>query len=195
MIQLATARAVYDASAESYVRFVGTEISTATEGPVDRSLLMAFVELVGAAGGAPVADVGCGPGRVVAYCAAHGLDVVGIDPSRAMLDEARRARPDIQFYEGRIDDLPIDTGSLRGVVCWYSIIYTPPERLDDALAELRRALEPGGLLLLAFQTGDGQAVHRDDAHGTGLPLTLYLHGVADLVRRLEQTGFVVHTTA
>jgi hypothetical protein len=39
-------RAVYDMAAPRYVQFVGTEISSATEGPIDPSLLVAFVELV-----------------------------------------------------------------------------------------------------------------------------------------------------
>jgi SAM-dependent methyltransferase len=189
------ARAVYEAAIERYVGFVGTEISAATEGPIDRWLLVAFVELVATGGGARVADVGCGPGRVAAYLAAHGLDAIGIDVSPAMLVEARRAHPDIEFEEGRLDDLPITAGALAGAVCWYSIISTPPERLDEVFAELRRVLEPGGHLLLAFQAGDGEATHRTDAHGTGLPLIIYRHGLGDLTRRLERAGFVVHATA
>jgi SAM-dependent methyltransferase len=192
---VAAARAVYDVSTKRYVSFVGTEITAATEGPVDRSLLRAFVEFVAASRSARVADVGCGPGRVAAYLAAKGLDAIGIDVSPAMLAEARRAHPDIEFAEGRLDDLPIADGALAGAVCWYSIIYTPPERLDDAFAELRRVVEPGGHLLLAFQAGDGGPTHRTDAHGTGLALTLYRHWLGDLTLRLERARFVVRATA
>ena len=192
---VAAARAVYDASANRYVEFVGTEISAATEGPIDRSLLTAFVELVEAGDGDRVADVGCGPGRVAAYLARRGLDVVGIDVSQAMVMEARRAHPNIAFTMGRLDDLPLATGAFAGAVCWYSIIYTPPERLDDVLAELGRVLAPCGQLLLAFQTGDGEASHLSNAYGTDLPLTNFRHGLRDVARRLEATGFVVHATA
>jgi SAM-dependent methyltransferase len=192
---VAAARAVYDAWAERYVGLVGTEISEATECPVDRALLMAFVDLVAVSHGVRVADIGCGPGRVAACLAANGLDVIGIDVSSAMLAEARRAHPDIEFQEGRLDDLPIAGGALAGAVCWYSIIYTPPGRLDQAFAELQRVLEPGGHLLLAFQAGDGCPMHRTDAHGTGLALTVYRHRLGDLTRRLERARFVVHATA
>jgi len=77
-----SARAVYDVTASRYIEFVGTQIGSATEETIDRSLLTAFVELIrdGPAGG--VADVGCGPGRVAAFLAQHGLDVVGVDVSR-----------------------------------------------------------------------------------------------------------------
>jgi len=189
------ARAVYDASAERYVEFVGTAISDRTEAAVDRAMLGAFVELVRATGGGQVADVGCGPGRVAAYLREHGLDAIGVDPSGAMLAEARRAHAGIEFVEGSLDALPVPAGSLAGAVCWYSIIYTRPDRLGTGFAELRRVLVPGGHLLLAFQAGDGTGVHLADAHGTGLPLTSYRHACADVVERLGLAGFVVHGTA
>lgn len=192
---MTSAQAVYDASASRYVESVGITIGTATEGPIDRALLFAFVEFVANGRQGQVADVGCGPGRVAAVLAAHGLDAIGIDPSVAMLEEARRAHPHIDFREGCLDDLPVEAESLTGAICWYSIIHTPPERLDDAFDELRRVLEIGGHLLLAFQAGVGDAVHRTDAHGTGLPLTSYRHKIEDVTRRLDRAGFEVHATA
>ena len=192
---VAAARAVYDASADRYVEFVGTEISSATEAPVDRALLSAFVDLVRAGTSWRVADVGCGPGRVAAFLATHNLDVVGLDVSGAMLAAARIAHPDIRFEEGLLDDLPIEEASLAGIVCWYSIIYTPPERLDDAFTELERVLSPGGYLLLAFQAGTGDPVLRAEAHGTALSLTSFRHNLGDVTRRLEHAGLEVRATA
>jgi ubiquinone/menaquinone biosynthesis C-methylase UbiE len=192
---VAAARAVYDASAERYVKFVGTELSTATEGPIDRSMLTAFVELLGSGPDTHVADVGCGPGRVAAFLAAHGLNVIGVDVSPAMLAEARRAHPDIQFEEGCLHDLPITEGSLQGVVSWYSIIYTPPGRLVAVFAELMRVLKSEGQVLVAFQAGSDQPVHRTAVHGTNLSLTSYRHGLDDVTRRLEEAGLKVHATA
>ncbi len=190
----AHATAVWDASADRYVEFVGTDISGATEGPVDRALLAAFVELVASRPGGLVADVGCGPGRVAAFLARSGLSVVGIDPSAELLARACLAHPAITFDQGRLDDLPIADASLTGAVCWYSIINTPPAELDRCLVELHRAIEPGGHLLVAFQSGGGEAVVRSDAHGTGLPLTSYRHGVADVIRRMEAAGFELRAT-
>jgi ubiquinone/menaquinone biosynthesis C-methylase UbiE len=189
------ARAVYEASADMYVRFVGTEISSATEAPVDRSLLLAFVELVNTGASKRVADVGCGPGRVASFLAAHDLDVVGLDPSPAMIAAARIAHPGIEFEEGQLDDLPVQEASLAGVVCWYSMIYTPPELLGDAFAELRRVLGPGGYVLLAFQAGGGEPALRTDVHGTALSLTSFRHRLEDVTRRLEDAGLSVRATA
>ena len=192
---VAAARAVYEASADTYIQFVGTEISAATETAVDRALLRAFVDLVKEGTSMRVADVGCGPGRVAAFLAMHHLEVVGLDPSPAMLAAARIAHPDIRFEEGQLDDLPIAEESLAGVVCWYSIIYTPPEHLGDAFAELARVLRPGGYLLLAFQAGSGEHVLRTDAHRTALSLTSFRHSLGDVTGRLEDAGLSVRATA
>jgi ubiquinone/menaquinone biosynthesis C-methylase UbiE len=190
---VATARAVYEKAAPSYVQFVGTEISSATEGPIDRSLLAAFIELIKRNPIGRVADVGCGPGRVAAFMAERGLDVVGVDVSQAMLTVARTAHPHIMFEEGRLDNLPIETGVLAGAVCWYSIIYTPPDRLAEAFKELARVLLPAGFLLLAFQA-EGEPVHRADAQGTRLPLTSYRHSVRQVASCLEEAGFKIYST-
>jgi 2-polyprenyl-3-methyl-5-hydroxy-6-metoxy-1,4-benzoquinol methylase len=72
-------RAAYDATAEFYARVVGTEVSPDFEGPLDRALLAAFAEVVQTRAGV-VADIGCGPGRVAAFLAARGVEVVGVDP-------------------------------------------------------------------------------------------------------------------
>ena len=189
---VSTARDVFDEAAQSYVQFVGTEISSATERPVDLSMLVDFIGLIKSQAISRVADIGCGPGRVAAFMADHGLDAVGVDVSRAMLAIATTAHPHIDFEEGRLDALPIESGVLAGAVCWYSIIYTPPDRLSESFDELARVLLPGGYLLLAFQTG-GEPVHREDAFGTHLPLTSYRHGVQEIADCLVNTGFKIST--
>jgi len=190
---VATARDVYDLAAQSYVDFAGTVLSLATEGPVDRSLLAAFVELVERHDDRRVADVGCGPGRAAAFLADRGLDVIGVDVSRALLGVARAAHPHIEFREGQLNALPFESTTLAGVVSWYSIIHTPPDRLSESFVELARVLVPGGYVLLAFQA-EGEPVHRDDAFGTHLPLTSYRHSLQVVVDCLEGASFTIYAT-
>jgi hypothetical protein len=64
---LAAIRESYDTVAADYARLVAAPDAM---DPVSRSMLAAFAELVGAAGLGPVADLGCGPGRVTAHLAA-----------------------------------------------------------------------------------------------------------------------------
>ena len=190
---VSTARAVYDAAAGTYVEFTGTELNSATEHPVDRALLGAFIDLIKEQPVRRVADVGCGPGRVASLRADHGLDVVGVDVSAAMLAIAGAAHPHVEFVGGQLDALPIGSGELAGAVCWYSIIHTPRHLLAEAFDELARVVIPGGHLLLAFQA-EGEPLDREDAFGSGLPLTSYRHSVRDVVDPLEESGFTISTT-
>lgn len=187
-------QAVYDAAASRYVEFVGTEISAKTESALDRSMLTAFSELLREGPAGPVADVGCGPGRVAAFLADRGLDVVGVDVSEALLAAARRAHPSIRFELGRLDRLPLETKSIRGVVCWYSIIHTPPDQLQACFAELMRVLVPGGSVLLGFQSGEGEPVRREAALGTSTALTNYRHSERAVTTLLERAGFTTQAT-
>lgn len=184
-----TTRAVYDASASAYAEAVGTEVTSAFESTIGRAFLTAFAERLE---GRAVADVGCGPGRVASFLATRCPDVVGVDVSPAMLQVARTAHPHIRFEQGRLDDLPFPDASLAGVVCWYSVIHTPPEKLDAAFSELARVVAPAGRLLLGFQSGDGASVHRQDAYGSGHPLTSYRHDPEDVARRLRGAAFALH---
>ncbi len=60
----------------------------------------------------PVLEVGCGTGRIALELARQGYSVTGIDPSAAMLAEARRKAEDdaldVTFIEGRVQDLVLE---------------------------------------------------------------------------------------
>jgi SAM-dependent methyltransferase len=183
---LSPTRATYATVAESYDDFA----PPVREDVEDRALLTAFADL---AGGGPVADLGCGTGRVTAYLASLGLDVSGIDLTPEMLAIARRDHPELRFSEGSLLALDLPDGGLAGAVAWYSIIHTPPSRLPAVAAELFRVLRPGGYLQLAFHIGDRRH-HRSDGYGhEGFSLDIYwlpVDGVCDL---MSDAGFEVMT--
>lgn len=182
-------RAVYDATAGAYAAAIGTELNPDFEGPIDRALLGAFVELVG--DGAPVADLGCGPGRVAAFLAGHRVRAIGFDLSESMVQIARAAHPGVPFGAGDLAHLPVADGALAGAVCWYSIIHTPAHRLPALFTEVGRTMVPAAPLLVAFQTDDDQRIDREDAHGSGLPLTSFRHHADTVTAALRDAGFDV----
>jgi SAM-dependent methyltransferase len=190
---LAATRAAYDAVAADYADLLRDEL----EGrPLDRALLAAFAELVQTAGGGPVAEAGCGPGRVTAHLAGLGLQISGVDLSPGMLAVARRAHPGLPFTEGRLDALPLASGALAGLVAWYSVIHTPPARLGDVFSEFSRVLRPGAELLLAFQAADGkihEKVHLSHAYGHTISLDAYRLAPARIEALLTAAGLVTHT--
>ncbi|MDV6011113.1 class I SAM-dependent methyltransferase [Haloechinothrix sp. LS1_15] len=67
---------------------------------MDRALLGCVAELVRADATGPVADVGCGPGRITAHLHALGVPTFGIDLSPQMIAAARRSYPELGFEEG-----------------------------------------------------------------------------------------------
>jgi len=138
--------------AEHYAEFV--QDPTNTE-PLGRALIGVFADLVRSfRHDGRVADVGCGPGHLSDLLDRMGLPVRGIDLSPSLIDLARHNRPDLPFEVGSILELGIADCALSGVLAHYSIIHTPPEHVPTALAEFARVLEPGGYLLMGFQSGN-----------------------------------------
>ncbi|MEU6414330.1 class I SAM-dependent methyltransferase [Microbispora sp. NPDC046933] len=164
------ARAAYDAVAADYADRLRRRLD---DEPFERAMLAAYAELVRASGvPGPVADVGCGPGRITAHLHSLGLDVFGVDLSPGMIAVARRDHPGLRFEEGSMGALDIADEALGGVVAWYSIIHTPPERQPAVLAEFHRVLAPGGHLLLAFQVGD-EPFHATEVFGRQVGLDFH----------------------
>ncbi|MEV5407682.1 class I SAM-dependent methyltransferase [Thermopolyspora sp. NPDC052614] len=177
---LSTVRSAYDVVADLYAETFRGALDAQ---PLDRAMLAVFAELVRSSGGGPVADVGCGPARLTGHLASLGLDVFGTDLSPEMIRLAREAYPDLRFDVGSMTDLKAADGALGGVLAWYSVIHTPPERLPEIFAEFRRVLAPGGHLLLGFQaTDDPKCLTEAFDHKVTLAYKLSVDGVADLLR-------------
>jgi SAM-dependent methyltransferase len=180
-------RRSYDAVAGTYAELFGDELAGK---PLDRALLAAFAETVSG----PVADLGCGPGHVTAHLHGLGCAASGVDLSPEMVAVARRAYPALSFSVGDMTQLDITSGSLGGIVAFYSIIHLPPDRLPAALAEFARVLAPDGQILLAFQTGAGEVRHQTDWHGHAVALDHYRRSPADITSHLAAAGLHVHAT-
>lgn len=101
---LAETRDSYDALAAGHPDWLNSDLD---DRPLDRALLAAFAELVRAGGNGPVADVGCGSGRVTTLLSDLGLDAFGVDVSPGMVSLARRNHPQLRFDEGSMLELDI----------------------------------------------------------------------------------------
>lgn len=92
--------------------------------------------------GRRVLDLGCGKGRFGRALARRGADVVGLDLSTAML----RSAYGLERVRGSVRRLPFASGSFDRVVAVEVLEHLPPAAWDQALAEIRRVLAPGGVL-------------------------------------------------
>ncbi|HTJ31932.1 MAG TPA: methyltransferase domain-containing protein [Dactylosporangium sp.] len=116
-------------------------------------------ELLRPAGGALVADVGCGTGRAVAELAGLGARAVGVDGDGTMLAAARERFPGIDVRAGDAAALPFEAGELRGYRA-DKLFHLLPDP-DFALAEARRVLAPGGRIVLVGQDWDTIVIDSD----------------------------------
>ncbi|MBK5223556.1 MAG: class I SAM-dependent methyltransferase [Acidimicrobiia bacterium] len=130
-----------------------------------------------------VLDVGCGPGHITAHLRSLDVDAAGIDLVPEFVDHARATRPDGRYELGSMHQLPVPDGSVAGILAWYSLIHTPPGDLDGVLAELRRALAPGGTLVAGFFDGDEVVPFEHKV------VTAYFWPVDEMSARLRRAGF------
>ena len=180
-------RDAYDTVAADYSDLLRTALP---DKPFDRAMLVAFAELIKAAGLGPVADLGCGPGHVTAFLHGQGLNVFGVDLSSQMIAIATNDYPAMRFQVGSIRALALESGTLGGITAWYSIIHTPPAQLPATFDEFSRVLVEGGYLALAFQVGNEQ-VHIEQAYGHSISLDAYRMDPNDTADLMASAGFLV----
>jgi SAM-dependent methyltransferase len=183
--KLASLEAGYDKVAGHYVERIFDELD---HKPLDRLLLDRFAETVGRSG--RICDLGCGPGHVTNYLHQHGANVFGIDLSSAMVDQARQLCPGIEFNTGNMLSLELEPESLAGIVAFYSIIHVPRDEVVTALCEMKRVLEPGGRLLLAFHIGD-EIMHLDEWWGESVSVDFVFFQPDEMRNYLERAGLEI----
>ncbi len=104
-------------------------------------------ELMQISRGDHVIDIGCGPGNAIRTAARQGARATGVDPSRSMLRVARATTRDrtVRWAEGSAESLPVPDGS--ATVVWALATVHHWRNVPEGLAEIHRALSPGGRLL------------------------------------------------
>jgi ubiquinone/menaquinone biosynthesis C-methylase UbiE len=185
LLETETTRESYDAAASGYAEHLFSELD---HKPLDRHLLNRFAEEL--RGGGTAADLGCGPGHVTSYLHAQGLSMVGVDLSPGMVGVARARVPDGEFRVGDMSTLDFADGSLAGVVSFYSIVHFDGESLSSIFREMRRVLQPEGLVLMSFHIGS-ETVHLDDLFGAAVSLYFRFHQPEAVIASLCSSGFRV----
>jgi SAM-dependent methyltransferase len=92
-------------------------------------------------------DVGCGEGRFCRMLKPHGVDVVGVDPTPALIAAARSRDTGGVYLEAPAERLPFGSATFDLVVSYLSFIDIPD--IESAIPEMARVLRPGGVLLIA----------------------------------------------
>jgi SAM-dependent methyltransferase len=171
----------YSRRAAEYTELFG---SMSAAHPSDRQLVATWAG--GIAG--QVIDAGCGPGQWTNFLNELGRPARGVDLVPEFIERARLAYPGIPFQVGSLNDLDVDTGTVGGVLAWYSLIHQQPNTIGIPLLEFHRILSPGGTLLVGFF--EGLVVERFD-HAI---IPAYRWSVNALCDELTVAGFEVLET-
>lgn len=175
----------YDRIADEYASRIFSELK---HKPLDRELLNRFASEV--AGHGEVCDMGCGPGHVARYLHDTGANIFGLDISPRMLEQARQLNPDIRFQEGNMLSLGLPDSRLAGIVAFYAICNIPKEFLPVVFLEMKRVLQPRGLLLIAFHAGD-KTLHENELWGRVISMDFFLYQPLIIRRYLEEAGYLI----
>lgn len=154
------------------------------------------LDLIDAAPGSHVVDLGCGNGALSEKLIARGYRVTAIDASSDMLAQARALHPDIAFVQADATDFtlsePADAIFSNAVFHWID-----RDRQPLLAASLARNLRPGGQLVCEFGGyGCAERVHSAlerafAARGLNYPRVFYFPTIAQHAPILEAAGLRV----
>jgi SAM-dependent methyltransferase len=179
--------------------------------------VLAQVERLRLAPGAPVLEVGCGAGRLSVDLAREGLEVTACDASQAMLDRtaARTQRAGltdrVTLSRARVESLPFEAERFSAIVAVGVLPWV--DAPGPAIAEMARVLRPGGHLVVTadnrsrlgmwvdprlnprlarLRRGLKAMLGRGDVHSS---LESRLDSPREIDRRLEEAGLEPMTAA
>jgi len=170
--------AAYDGRASEYIEIAG---ALGQMDERDRRTVAGWRD----ATSGPLLDAGCGPGHWTELLSHGGREAWGIDLSAEFVSSARATFPGVRFEVGSFRSIPVESGTLGGVLSWYSLIHTPPAEIPAVLAEFARVLLPGGCLLIGFFEGEPREPF---AHAVA---PAYYWDAEALGELLADAGFVV----
>ena len=162
-------------------------IDSLNQNPIELQLLEALAAKL-TPGSGTICDLGCGVGQVARFFHDCGFDSIGVDLSAGMLKEARKHHPGVKFAKANMKKLPFKDGELAAIVGFYSLCHIPRWEVPSVLTELKRALRPSGLLLLAYHLGRG-TFYRTESWGKAVSLESTLFSNLEVQEYVGDAGF------
>lgn len=102
-----------------------------------------------------ILDVGCGPGRDLRAFREMGHEPVGLDAAEEVCELARQWS-DCTVLRQDLLALDLRAASFHGIFANASLFHVPVREIERVLGDLRRALEPGGVLLASNPRGENE---------------------------------------
>lgn len=139
--------------------------------------------------GARVLELGCGAGVPMTRALAERFDVVGLDISSHQLALARANAPAASLLRGDMVRLPFAGACFDAVAAFYSMTHVPRAEHAALLADVRRVLRTGALLVMTTGAGDVSDFYDED--WLGAPMFFSHFDGATNTRLVEEAGFTI----
>ncbi len=97
-------------------------------------------------------DIGCGTGNYTSEFAKKGYQFIGIDPSREMLEKAKKQHSSISWKIGAAEKIELASESVDGIIASLTLHHW--QDLKKGFSELNRILKPKGNIVLFTATPD-----------------------------------------
>ena len=121
----------------------------------------------------PVFDAGCGRGEFLALLRGEGIPARGVETSGIAAEACRALGLDVREADAIEALAGVDTASLGGVVAFQVVEHWPASETFRFLAEARRAIAPGGVLIVETVNTDSlaamNAFYLDPTHVRPVP--------------------------
>jgi ubiquinone/menaquinone biosynthesis C-methylase UbiE len=111
-------------------------------GRITAQAIAPVLESFGELSGKSLLDVACGTGELAASAAMKGATVTAIDFAVPMVEQARRLNTAVDYQVGDAESLNFEDRSFDAVTCAFGLLHV--EHPEQAVAEARRVLKPGG---------------------------------------------------
>jgi len=95
-------------------------------------------------------DLGCGTANYTQELQKQGLQLIGVDPSKKMLEIAKQRKTKIDWRIGTAEKLDLADNSVDGVTGFLTIHHWT--NLQKAFSELQRVLKPNGRIVIFTST-------------------------------------------
>jgi adenosine deaminase len=140
----------------------------------------------------PVLDAGCGPGHDSNYINSKGYEVIGIDFSKGMIEEARKRVKGVEFLERNMcQPWPEKERYFGGIWCCAALLHLTTEEADLALSSFHDLLQANGVMFISVMRGQGASINTEERPYGSMKRYFKRYEVNDLTEVLTTNKFEV----
>lgn len=113
-----------------------------------------FKDFIKLLNGKDILDLGCGSGDHALYFSKKGLNVIGIDLSKKMIDLCEQKGLNARVMD--IEDLKFEDNSFDGIWATTSLLHIPKFKIKKVVDKLCHILRERGVLYVCVKEGEGE---------------------------------------